>query len=446
MHIPSWISTNVLNFETDSSRAYISNSITGELFWLKESSSDLWKILIEATDFNQIVSYAKKKDFYDELDDFLRTLESCGLIFLKDDLKVLPNKNATEPSSFDNGRKLKNDWTLQNILENKLSRIQINLTYKCNERCIHCFCDRSVDDVQITFEQLKPIIDDAYELGATQIVLSGGECTLVDDFLKIAQYIKSKRIELIVFTNGQKLYNDKDFFKKFVELYPYSVGLSLYSMDPAIHDKITQVEGSQIKTLNVIKKLRENNIPVEVKCFLTKYNAEHFSDVIKFAEENACIYTVDVRLEPNKTFSNLYTEITDEQLYSFFKKRFNGKIDNFSKDLNDEYLNDFPCLSGRTTLDIDPFLNVRSCPSADFIFANLNEISLKKLWNSGENILLTKWKEINRSNFKGCFIFDYCKYCDFCPAKYTNDHMKKNVLCRNAKIKMKVVQDCESRI
>lgn len=43
-------------------------------------------------------------------------------------------------------------------------------------------------------------------------------------------------------------------------------------MDPAIHDSITQVKGSWIKTKSAIEKLAKANIPVQISCPLMKAN------------------------------------------------------------------------------------------------------------------------------------------------------------------------------
>ena len=298
MYIFDWISTNVLNFETEKSRAYISNSITGELFWLEKESSDLWYVLLHSKTKDEVVEYAKKRNLIDELPEFLNLLKNLGLCaeegsapsanFLTLKRKeVLNNENS----------KFLNEWSQVNIKEKKITRIQFDVTYGCNERCIHCFCDKDTNDVQITYDKIKPIIDDAYDLGLTQVVFSGGECTLIDDFLEIAKYIKEKRIELVVFTNGQKLYDDEKFFNEFVKLHPFSVGLSLYSMQPEIHDSITQIKGSHHKTLSVIKKLAKSNILVEIKCFLTKYNADCYQEVLEFAKNNNFKIVVDECLQ-----------------------------------------------------------------------------------------------------------------------------------------------------
>ncbi len=76
MQIPEYISTNVLNVFTPKSRAYISNVITRQLYWLKGEASDLWFIIINAKNDFEIIEYAKKNNLETELYEFIKELES----------------------------------------------------------------------------------------------------------------------------------------------------------------------------------------------------------------------------------------------------------------------------------------------------------------------------------------------------------------------------------
>ena len=103
--------------------------------------------------------------------------------------------------------------------------------------------------------------------------MSGGECTLNKDFLKIAKYIKSKFIGVEILSNLQLLYDDNGLFNEIVNLYPQTIYTSLYSMNPNIHDNITGIKGSQFKTISVLKRLREKNINVWINYVPTAFGS-----------------------------------------------------------------------------------------------------------------------------------------------------------------------------
>ncbi len=171
---------------------------------------------------------------------------------------------------------------------------------------------------ELRFNELKHIIDEAYELGTPVVTLTGGECTSNRDFFKIASYIRSKKISLEFFTNGQNLYDNEILFDKVVSIYPHRIALSVYSMNPDIHDKITGVKGSHFKTISVIKKLKERNIIVQIKCFLMQDNAKEYLDVAKFAEEIGVCVSFDCKFLNNPLRNNSGVKITNQQMFDLY--------------------------------------------------------------------------------------------------------------------------------
>ena len=64
------------------------------------------------------------------------------------------------------------------------------------------------------------------------------------------------------------------------------VQVSLYSMNPEIHDEITQIKGSFIKTKDAILKLVENDIPLQISCPILKQNKHCYNEVIDWAKNH----------------------------------------------------------------------------------------------------------------------------------------------------------------
>ena len=78
----------------------------------------------------------------------------------------------------------------------------------CNLACHGCFqfMDRDRTRKKLSYEEIKYIIDFAKEREADIIIIAGaGEPTLDPDFKKIVDYIKSKEMLSVVFTNGSTL-------------------------------------------------------------------------------------------------------------------------------------------------------------------------------------------------------------------------------------------------
>lgn len=64
-------------------------------------------------------------------------------------------------------------------------------------------------------------------------------------------------------------------------------------MYPEVHDEITKVRGSFIKTRDNILKLIDNNIPVQINCPIMKQNKNSFHQVIQWGQNNKCSVVTD---------------------------------------------------------------------------------------------------------------------------------------------------------
>ena len=72
-----------------------------------------------------------------------------------------------------------------------MKNLTIELTNKCNSRCIHCYKDEK-NSIEVPLDMIIKIIDQAYELNVFQITLTGGDPLLHSNIVEIIDYIKKK--------------------------------------------------------------------------------------------------------------------------------------------------------------------------------------------------------------------------------------------------------------
>jgi MoaA/NifB/PqqE/SkfB family radical SAM enzyme len=145
------------------------------------------------------------------------------------------------------------------LKEHRLFSVHWELTYRCNQRCSHCYLDvlspnARVSDELTTAECLR-IVDDLAAAGALNLALSGGEPFLRRDLFHIAAYARSKGFLLRIFSNG--LLITPALADRMAALHPYAVEVSLYGADAQTHDAITSRPGSFGRTVRALRLLRE---------------------------------------------------------------------------------------------------------------------------------------------------------------------------------------------
>ena len=93
-------------------------------------------------------------------------------------------------------------------------------------------------------------------------------------------------------------------------------------------------------------------------------------------------------------------------------------------------------------------IEVHPCVSLPINLGNLNDISLKDIWqgsvNKDLNSKLYQWQQVSFKDLKECYKEDYCAFCSYCAGMgmLENGYLKKSdVLCRQAKVKQKAYND-----
>lgn len=455
--LPKWLAFQTYKYGTEDSRTFISNERIHEYVLLEGLASDLWRVITDTEDYAKVKEWAETKGLEEELDGFLEELQAQDLI-LTNTTETSNTDTAIQPVGCDNEEETAKlevemmNWCFRN---GYLYSLFVELTYGCNLKCVHCYNPKNISSVQIDFDKMKQIIDEARDLGVFKITFSGGESTLHKNFMEIIEYARSKRMSVEIFTNGQTLYDNSELFNRLVKSYPYRIGLSLYSLEKDTHEKVTSVKNSHQKTLDVIKKLRARNVNVQVKNFLLNINCKDCVSVKKFANEIQANMSSDTSLLPTMEGStkNFQYITTEEDLYELYINPESPLCvkDIIKKDITKQQ-NERPCSAGTHGLCITPTLEVHPCVSLQLNLGNLNEVSLKDIWqgavNKDSNSKLYQWQQVSFKDLEECYKEDYCAFCSYCAGMgmLENGYLKKSdVLCRQAKIKQKAYNDLHKK-
>jgi MoaA/NifB/PqqE/SkfB family radical SAM enzyme len=82
----------------------------------------------------------------------------------------------------------------------------LDLTYRCDNHCLHCWLwvSSTTQEIQaeLSFEEIRRIVDEARQMGCQAWKISGGEPMLRPDFPEIFDYITRKAEHYNLSTNG----------------------------------------------------------------------------------------------------------------------------------------------------------------------------------------------------------------------------------------------------
>ncbi len=165
-------------------------------------------------------------------------------------------------------------------------RVDLALTYDCNNACIHCYSSspRKTSTKELSTKQWTKVIDKLFNVGVPYVSFTGGEPTLRPDLKELIAYAQKKGLVTGLVTNGRRLSNAQ-YLHKLVEAGLDSIQITLESPDPEVHDKITGVKGSWKETVEGIKNTVKENVYLDVNMTLTKLNIRHVKKWVVFLSE-----------------------------------------------------------------------------------------------------------------------------------------------------------------
>lgn len=194
---------------------------------------------------------------------------------------------------------------LQQLLATAEARHQLltahwELTYRCNERCTHCYLDvlpaNRADPGELTTDEGLRLLDELHELGALNLTLSGGEPLLRRDFFPLAERARTLGFVLRIFTNG--LLITPALADRLAALHPYAVEVSIYGADAATHDAITRRPGSFARTTGALNLLAARRVRTVLKVPLMHENIRQFWQIRQLAADLGARFRFDLTLIP----------------------------------------------------------------------------------------------------------------------------------------------------
>jgi MoaA/NifB/PqqE/SkfB family radical SAM enzyme len=161
---------------------------------------------------------------------------------------------------------------------------KIDLTYRCNNNCRHCWLRISADakekDNELSFEEIKDIVNQARQLGTRVWFISGGEPMLRPDFAEIFDYITNRCVSYSLNTNGTLITPQiaQLLKKKGTKM------VALYGATAQTHDHITRNPGSFEATMRGFTYLKEAGAGFIVQLIPMQDNYHQFDKMIELAQ------------------------------------------------------------------------------------------------------------------------------------------------------------------
>lgn len=176
-------------------------------------------------------------------------------------------------------------------------RMDLALTYRCNNDCTHCYNARERNFPELQTENWKRILDQLWALGVPHIVFTGGEATLRNDLPELIAHAESNGQITGLNTNARRLADEK-YVQKLLDAGLDHVQITVESCDEQIHDQMMRAKGAFKQTIQGLKNGLATRLYVMTNTTMLRTNVHKIPDTLDFLAElgvptiglNALIY------------------------------------------------------------------------------------------------------------------------------------------------------------
>ncbi|CEN89843.1 radical SAM protein [[Clostridium] sordellii] len=165
----------------------------------------------------------------------------------------------------------------------KLNMIDIQITAKCNRKCRYCFGPQN-DNIFLSYEIIKEIIDNMIISGIKNISITGGEPTIHPDIERILKYAKENELNISVSTNTDYI-KEKTYLLKYIDI----LGVPIDSYNNEEHD-IIRGEGSLYNVINTLEYVEDDClVDVRIGTVINHKNKYELSKIAKILKRYNCV-------------------------------------------------------------------------------------------------------------------------------------------------------------
>lgn len=271
-------------------------------------------------------------------------------------------------------------------------RMDMALTYRCNNDCAHCYNARSREFPELSTKDWLWILDLLWEIGVPHIVFTGGEPTLRSDLPDLISHAENNGQITGINTNGRRL-SDRKYLDTLVDAGLDHVQITIESHNPAIHDGMVKSLGAWAQTAAGIRNVLESSLYFMTNTTMLTNNSPVLRETLEFLANlgvpiiglNALIYSgrglsVDTGIAENELHSLLTIA---REITSFHGQRLIWYTPT-------QYCNFDPvqlelgiksCSAARYNMCIEPNGDVIPCQSYYFSLGNILKLPWASIWD-----------------------------------------------------------------
>ena len=284
--------------------------------------------------------------------------------------------------------------------------ILMDPTSACNLHCTGCWAAEYGNKLNLTYEEMDDIVNQANEMGTYMFLFTGGEPMVrKKDIIRLCE--NHNDCVFSAFTNGTLI--DEDFAQEMLRVKNFVPAISVEGFEEATDDR--RGHGTYAAVVRAMEILKRNKLPFGISCCYTSKNydvigsEEYFDDMIAKGAEFAWLFTY-MPIGKNAVPELMVT--AEQRAYMYRKVReFRPTKPLFTMDFwNDGEFVGGCIAGGRSYCHINAAGDIEPCAFIHYSDSNIREKTLLEAYKSPLFMAYHKNQPFNCNHLRPCPLLD----------------------------------------
>ncbi len=312
--------------------------------------------------------------------------------------------------------------------------MEIEFNSVCNFRCVYCYAyENGRKRNELTKEQFKDVISQAKELGARKIIVLGGEPMLYPPILEMIEFIRSRDMDIELFTNGTGMTLD---MARTLYDFKVRVVLKMNSFDENNQDMLSGRKGAYAQIQEAFRNLKQAGYPSEdrfmgVSTIICRQNIEELPKMWEWLRDQNIAPYFEMITPQGGAKDNIALDIDTKQAEAFFHH-----IAEIDRRKYGNHWDPKPplvggiCLRHQFSCAVSSEGNVQPCVGVTIPIGNVREKKLKDILGDSEVVQdLKRYKHMIKGPCGSCDHLNECYGCRGAAYQLTGDYLASDPLC-----------------
>ena len=273
-------------------------------------------------------------------------------------------------------------------------QIMIELTKKCNFKCIYCCidCEHNARNDDLTHEEFMRLIEDIVKLKPNIVTFTGGEPFLREvthnDLFDAMEILTNNGINCEMFTNGSLISRYADRIEK---LNIHNLKVSIDTAIESEAQKINQVIAQLENVKKGIEVLTKNHVSFSVNAVILKHNSDNIDKLMGYLSKQSIRNLFFIRALPYGSGERIQQNLLTNTEWEQFVDRISGLSNTYGFNMIDSGAQSCPrsnifntcatCKAGISFMLINQKGDVYPCGfSASKSMGNVKQKPVNEIW------------------------------------------------------------------